>query len=137
MTEKEWIEKAREHADDLAYLVSAYHPAALGSTVESARRPPLPITAPGPEVACEVVREKIRGEYEGEHPIRKFRRAVEAGDVSTVMSLLSGAWFGVPESTSCWGIRGFSKAVDLLEDPPEPEDDEVECPGPIAAGGGL
>lgn len=35
------------------------------------------------------------------------------------------AWFGVPESTSCWSIPGFGQAVDLLDDPPEDQEDTL------------
>lgn len=38
---------------------------------------------------------------------------------------MSETWFGVPESTLCWQIQGFKEACDLLDDPPETEDEST------------
>lgn len=130
MTTQEWIAQARQHRDLLVDLVGTYHPAMYPAPKpEGARgrlvgQPPgnLPITAPNAEAACMMIREKIREETE-ESPIGALKDALDAGDVDKVNSLLSSAWFGVPESTSCWQIPGFKEAVDLMDDPPEPEDE--------------
>lgn len=115
MIKEERLSKVKENKDDLASLIHGYHPASKGGI----RNHNMPITAPGPEVACGVARERIRAEYEGKHPIEKFHAAVESGDINVIYSLLSDTWFGVPESTSCWGIQGFAVAVDLMDDLPE------------------
>jgi hypothetical protein len=137
MTEIEWLLQAREHADDLAYLIEHYHPVnrvrmdrRFPGTIfgDPVRIPPperLPITAASTERACETIREDIRKNFEGD-PVAEFRRALDAGDVGRVNTLLNDAWFGVPESTSCWQIRGFRAAVTLLEDLPEAEGDTVQ-----------
>lgn len=130
MTTEQWLEQARNKQDDLCYLIDSYHPASFESAAlrgKDPRRPGpgLPITAPNAESASEVVRQKIRDEADGTHPVVKFKEALAVGDVGACMTLLSQAWFGVPESTSCWGIRGFNEAVSLLEDPPEPTEEEM------------
>ena len=66
--------------------------------------------------------------FEGD-PCREFDIALAAGDIQKVTNLLNDAWFGVPESTRCWQIEGFTEAVGLLEDPPDDgnENSEVEA----------
>jgi hypothetical protein len=128
MTEHEWLEQTRRDAFNLTYLIDSYHPASYNSAAPAGRDPRkpgpgLPITAPNAESASNAIRQKIRDEADGKKPAIKFKAALESGDTGTLMSLLNQAWFGVPESTSCWGIRGFSEAVRLLEDPPEPEEE--------------
>jgi hypothetical protein len=77
------------------------------------------ITAPAAERACEEVRQRIKDQNDSD-PLERFDTALEAGDWRTVYSLLDQAWFGVPETTSCWRIDGFTQAVDLMDDPPDP-----------------
>jgi hypothetical protein len=147
MTKDEWLSWAREEAEDLRHLVVQYHPSAREAREEdltlklrrwkkgeemppldeafSSREPPLPITARSAESACEAVRSDIVREQRGLGSIgSRFITALATGDVRQVSSLLSAAWFGVPESTNCWRIRGFNTAVDLLEDPPEDDLDD-------------
>lgn len=116
MTAQEWIAQARQRRDLLVDLVGTYHPAMFSGNKKAN------ITAPNAESACMMIREKIREETE-ELPISALKDALDAGDVDKVYSLLSSAWFGVPESTSCWQIPGFKEAVDLMGDPPDPEDE--------------
>jgi hypothetical protein len=80
----------------------------------------MPITAPGAEIACENVRQKIAQE-ERSDPVKRWDIAVASSDISELNSLLSSAWFGVPESTQCWEIPGFGIACDLMDDLPEVE----------------
>jgi len=120
MTKQEWIDQAREHADDLRALVSEWHPTKLAA--KRKRSHDHPITAPGAEFACSRIREKLAQEQvEKLDPVERFDAALAAGDWVKVSGLLSDAWFGVPESTTCWQIRGFAAAVDLMDDPPEDE----------------
>ncbi len=77
-------------------------------------------------MACAAVREEIRAaagdSFEiaaGSSPLARFDDALACGDWETLWTLLNETWIGVPESTSCWSIRGFAEAVALLEDPPE------------------
>lgn len=114
MTKERWLEQVTSHAKELRQLVVDYHPSAR----QKSYKDPIVITAPNAEIACDVVRESIRNR-ETEDPVVKWDRAVAEGNIGEIMSLLNGAWFGVPESTECWSIPGFSKAVDLLDDPPE------------------
>ncbi len=80
---------------------------------------PVAITAPMAEVACSVVRDRIREEKVDMDPVAAFDVALTDGNVDATVELLNGAWFGVPESTSCWRLTGFKEAVGLLDDPPD------------------
>ncbi len=76
--------------------------------------------SPGPEMACETVRVAIAEEQCSlPAPVVRFDQALAANDAEAVCGLLSAAWFGVPESTDCWSIKGFGLSCDLMDDPPE------------------
>ena len=111
----EWLQKVIDNSETLRQLIRDYHP----SMRRQSSWQPMPITAPAAEAACDIVRAKIAKEQTSD-PLSRWDKAVADGDVGEIMSLLNGAWFGVPESTSCWSIPGFSIAVDLLDDPPDP-----------------
>jgi hypothetical protein len=128
-----WLTKAREHQVKLRQLIADYHPSArrpaayqkeavifTDGDVVAVDAPTMPITAPAAEQACQQVRTLIRKE-EPIDPLIRWDNAIANGDVGEIDSLLNGAWFGVPESTSCWSIPGFSEAVELIEDPPDME----------------
>lgn len=130
LTTQEWIEKVQQNASVLREFVGNWHPSARfpealqqesvllmdGDAVAVPQS--FPITAPAAELACQNVRQMIRKE-EPNDPVTRFDQALAKADIGEIMSLLEGAWFGVPESTSCWGIKGFSLAVDLMDDPPD------------------
>jgi hypothetical protein len=123
MTETEWLDYASREAERLKLLLHDYHP------VNLTRRPQLPvgrITAPGAEAACEVVRDEVQHNFEGD-PEAEFDLALAAGDVNRLIVLLNQAWFGVPESTACWRIPGFREAVALLEDPPDSDQGDPDA----------
>ena len=111
-TSEEWVAYAREHEERLMLFLRDYHPAT------QKRRYVGPITALGAEQACEIVRKSIAKEEAGSDPVKIFKKALEGKDIGTVASLLNGAWFGVPESTECWRVPGFSEAVTLIEESP-------------------
>lgn len=119
MKKQQWIDKVKINALALRNLIKSYHPVNLewhedGDPMSSV------ITAPNAERACEVVRNLIRQESLN-CPEIQFDIAIQKEDSDTIYSLLSAAWFGVPESTECWGINGFSIAIDLLDDPIDEE----------------
>lgn len=114
LTKSEWMTKVKENRDKLRSLLANFHP---NSRADKMNRPALPITATTPEMA----RLNIVGTIKTEKPLELFDRAVDTNDVRTVDKLLNEAWFGVPESTSCWDVEGFSEAVALMEDLPEDE----------------
>lgn len=105
-----WLDAVNENKEDLRQLVRNYHPAS-----STGRRENLSITAPGAEAACVAVRELIAKESPDVSPVELFDEALKAGNIPKIYGLLNSAWFGVPESTSCWSIPGFRVAVDLLD----------------------
>jgi hypothetical protein len=118
---KEWLVKVKENQDVLRELIRSYHPATQFSWNSSK----LNITALGAEAACDTMREVIRDKSKYlNKPDIMFDVAIKSNDYKTIRDLLGETWIGVPESTSCWGIKGFSEAVDLLDDPPENDEDE-------------
>jgi|SRR5581483_6753871 len=117
MTTKEWLEKVGEVQEVLRDFVVSWYPFASRSSHHTT---PMTITAPRAEQACQAIREEI-AQREKENPVERWDRAVSRGDADTLMSLLNGAWFGVPESASCWLVPGFREAVDLLDDLPREE----------------
>lgn len=120
MTKDVWLSQALKHKDKLIDLISIYHPAVYRDGECSKT---VTITARDAEAACGLIRDKIRDETK-EAPIGAFKDALELEDIDKIYSLLSAAWFGVPESTSCWKINGFKEAVDLMDDQPEEDENE-------------
>lgn len=112
-TKEQWLQRVRDNKDELTGFIAQYHPASHKFQPQD-----MPITAHASEGACQLVRQYIAADPSEAAPIQRFTAAVEAGDVNAIYSLLDSAWFGVPESTSCWSIPGFSLAVDLMDDPP-------------------
>lgn len=118
MTTQEWLEKTRHDADKIRGLIRDFHPSA------GARRKSIgPITAQNAEIACERVRQQIAA-TEAIDPIKRFDKALTDGDVGELISVMNGAWFGVPESTSCWRLEGFTEMVALMEDPPDDDEED-------------
>ena len=115
MTRGEWMEQARRDREKLVGLIRGYHP-----SVGTVRTLDTPITAPAAEAAAEVIRSRIK-RLQTTDVVAQFNTALDNGEFKSAYAVLSDTWFGVPESTSCWGIEGFKEAVDLLDDPPEDE----------------
>lgn len=113
MTTAQWLAQAQRHAEILTDLIRAWHPLRRPDVVGD-----VTITAQAAERMCAEVRREVVSKGEGD-PVKRFMLALAARDAGTASRLLSEAWFGVPESRDCWHIRGFSQAVDLLDDPPE------------------
>ena len=123
-TTAKWLEYARQHKAVLTTLVAAYHP--VNMDLDKWRPSPLYIAA---ENACQQVRHMIAEREQGEgirpSPTVRIQLAIDDGDVGEVMALLNAAWFGVPESTGCWGLMGFKEAVELLDQPPYEDEEEM------------
>jgi hypothetical protein len=113
MTKDEWLAKVAINKTVLREYIDEWHPS--GSRRD--KRQSLPITAP----TSEMVRQRLVDVIKTKDPVKLFDAALEALDFMTIHKLLDETWFGVPESTSCWKIPGFSISVDLMDDPPEPE----------------
>ena len=114
MTKELWINQAKRDRERLRSLIEVYHP----NSINRFPVKPGPITAPAAEAARLGVLGAVR-EASHANPVETFDEALDKGDLMTVNNLLNAAWFGVPESTSCWQIRGFREAVALMEDLPE------------------
>ena len=140
ITKSLWMEKVNKNVEKLRSLLQNYHPASREIRlpqyeiveVDGDKIPIekiMPITAPAAEAACQNIRREIladaKADPEHSDPLQRFNLAVAQQDIGTINLLLNEAWFGVPESTSCWGIEGFMEAVDLIEEPPEEEDSDV------------
>lgn len=119
MNEQEWIAYAKENRENLVSLLKSYHPVMR----QPGRRQGDYITAPNAENACTKVRKSIRENFEGD-PVKQFNEALDSDNWSIINTLLNHAWFGVPESISCWDITGFREAVKLMEDLPNDDDEE-------------
>jgi len=113
MTKNDWLNQVKENQEKLEYLLDNWHPLNIKKYGD------MTITAPNAERACEVIRNQIINSSPVGHPTVRFKRAIELNDVDTIITLLNDAWFGCPESTDCWQIKGFREAVRLLEDMPE------------------
>jgi hypothetical protein len=122
MTQDEWLQKARDSKEILLGITYNYHP--IQRPVTQAlmdEELALNITAPDAEFACEQVRRQIKAQ--DDDPLQKLSAAIDSGHVDVIMNVLNQVWFGIPESTSCWGIKGFHEMVSLLEDPPDDEEE--------------
>ena len=112
MIKEEWFKEADDNRDKLISLVSQYHPSSQRAGKS------LRITAFRAEQACAEIRKNIKT-IRTEDPVERFKLALDLKDTNTSLLILNETWFGVPESTDCWSIPGFSEAVDLMTDPPE------------------
>ena len=119
MKKDEWLEQCRQNGSVLLEVVGNYHP------YRGNRPHPIGlITAKSAQYACDTICAAIINEESSSlDPSARFGVALERGDVEALSVMLSSTWFGVPESTSCWGVTGFKELVNLLDDPPECEDD--------------
>jgi hypothetical protein len=118
-TKQEWINQCERDRNKIESLIKYYHP--HSGLKGSVSRPRLEITAPNAEGARQHVVAAMKAEAPSISPVVQFNLALKERNVTKLMSLMNGAWFGVPESTSCWQIEGFTEAVQLLEDPPDEE----------------
>jgi hypothetical protein len=131
MTNVEWLQLVDKNIGVLREFVAQWHPSTTQHKVEHEHVEVLgeqveidkiyPITAPGAEHARRTVEGHIRKEKI--NPIEAFEKAYAARNVSAIGIILNDTWFGVPESTSCWSIKGFAEAVELLEQPPDDEEE--------------
>ncbi len=108
-TAEEWWLLFDCHKVQMRNLVAKYHPTGAKSS------PEVHISAPGAEHACEIIREQIARESSGD-PAAEFDQAVKDRDPVKLVSMLNGAWFGMPE---CMGVRsegGFHALCDLCSE---------------------
>lgn len=116
MNNHEWLTKVKSNEDVLKTFIKEWHPTNL---VRNSMR----ITAHNAEAASRYVRAQIRNQAERADPIVRFELALAQSDIIGINNVLNEAWFGVPESTDCWSIKGFREAVELMEDLPEENND--------------
>lgn len=118
ITKEDWLRKILSNKMLLREYIDRWHP----NGTQRAHQAPMPVTAATPEL----VRQRLLDDIKTKDPAARFDEACERHDFMTIHKLLDETWFGVPESTSCWKIPGFSLSVDLMDDPPEPEVIDVE-----------
>lgn len=107
-TAAEWWELLNKNLEDVRMLVHNYHPAM------HAHRKPMKITAPNAEEACEKIRKQLA--KRGSSPVDDFNMALEAKDGPAMVSLLNGAWFGMPEAFEVRSEPGFHVLCDLCSE---------------------
>ncbi len=121
MNTNDWLASCRTHQKVLREIIADYYPSnhpRVSADFE--------ITAPAAQAACDVVCEDIRAKDKGKLcATARFDLALKEGNVGELNSLMSSAWFGVPETTSCWHIPGFNEMVNLLDDPPEYDEPDL------------
>lgn len=134
MEKQDWIDTFNRSKNELRELVEQFHPSSKAKVREGAPTVevpagvillPCPITAPTAEEACEVVRKQIQ-RTKPQNPLTIFDTLAEDPALHTkeLTSLLSGAWFGMPESRSVRSLPGFFELCDLCEGVDEEEDTE-------------
>lgn len=111
MDTSDWMSVVIENKDDLRDLIENYHPFYESKSNHK-------ITAPAAEEACKVIRKDISKKTVVD-PVLEWDSELPKNNISKLYKLLNDAWVGVPETRSCWKIRGFKVACSLLEDPPE------------------
>ena len=96
-----YVEKHRHKLED---IVNGYHPS-------KGRHYSGTITAPGAEAA----RQDVVAEVEREGPI-DIKKIIDNRDKDKFLNALNATWFGIPESTDCWNIPGFSELCTICEE---------------------
>ena len=118
-TKEEWWFLAKFHKDDLRNLICDFHP------IYKRVRRDMRITAPNAETACAMVRQEIVKETIDD-PLECFDQFLDQKSDGLV-TILNQTWFGIPESLSCWDLKGFGVLCDLCSEsyvlePQEPEE---------------
>jgi len=107
MTNEEYFQLVDKHWDQLESLIEQFHPGSNNRDVHDYR-----ITAPGAEVACELVRQQ-NTEFS---PLENARKFKEERDGGKLCSLFNTVWFGMPESSDVRSIPGFFVLCDLCSE---------------------
>ena len=126
----QWIVTVSENSKDLAKLIEDHHPWYRSRGLRDAPAPW--VGAIAAEAACEQVRQEIMvaGVDETVSPEHRFYSHLGSlilsdqileqfklvGEISTI---LSEAWFGMPEHQSSRRVPGFWVLCDLMGDPPD------------------
>ena len=109
-TKDEWWDLLGENEQYVRDIIASYHPYYQHPHF-------MKITAPRAEQVREQVELQVEQQSQDEgDPAERFDAAVKAKDWGTLVNLMNEAWFGVPESTSCWGIPGFGALCDLCSE---------------------
>lgn len=110
-TKEEWWAWCNYHKENLRWLVANYHPVYLS---EGFSHEGLPITTPGAEAICDIVREAVKEETVND-PLDCFDQFLEQRSGGMV-TLLNQVWFGVPESRDAHSLPGFGILCDLCSE---------------------
>lgn len=92
------------HRQKLEGIVNSYHPS-------KGRNYSKNVTAP----TAEASRQDVVAEIEREGPV-DIKSIIDNKDTDKLITALNATWFGVPESTDCWSIPGFSELCTICEE---------------------
>jgi hypothetical protein len=104
-----WWQKLEDNAGSLRNLVKDYYPRGQKHAAQ--------IAAP----AAEAIAEVVRPTYEDIDGLFLFDAARTLRDTPAMHSVLSGTWWGLPESESVRSLPGFGALCDLCSEY-EPEE---------------
>lgn len=124
MEKQDWVDTFNRSKNELRELVEQFHPSSKAYTSALTKKT-YKVTASSAEEACKVVRKLIR-KRETQNPLTTFDTLAEdpALHNKELTALLSGAWFGMPESRSVRSLPGFFELCDLCEGVDAEEDTE-------------
>ena len=104
-----YVNRHRQKLEDIVNkkledIVNSYHPS-------KGRNYSKTITAP----IAEAARQDVVAEIGREGPI-DIKSSIDNKDEDKLITALNETWFGVPESTDCWSIPGFSELCTICEE---------------------
>ena len=114
---EDWWTAVEERWDHLVAMIDRYHPTSREPTLDQEFKDHMPITAKNAERACDVARHQIyKEEKDLQTPGVRAFKAKEAKDHEALGKILSGTWFGIPESVGCWDLPSFGVLSNLCSE---------------------
>jgi hypothetical protein len=124
MEKQDWIDTFNRSKNELRDLVEQFHPSVKAHTSALTKKT-YKVTASSAEHSIRQLIRRTR-QMEPQNPLTIFDVLAEdpALHNKELTSLLSGAWFGLPESRSVRSLPGFFELCDLCEGVDKEEDTE-------------
>ena len=107
-TKEEYWELVDNNWEDLSSIISVYHPSYN-------KKHKMPITAAFAENFREQVEEEIKSQDVNLSALERAELAKKDRH-ENIVAILNETWWGIPESTSCWSIKGFGLLCDLCSE---------------------